>query len=265
MTFAEKLITALPIRGKQAQLAARIEDRHAMAKRALGYVELYGAYTETDARYRVDNLLELWDAGDADDHARFEFDPASIDWDRLRARDPPAVGARTHPRAHEARQVGGGQAAGPAAAGHPVARTGISPCSTSSTRSCPPTSSTPTPGWPAATSPRRGGRASWPTWCARGRRCWRWTGATAATSCAPSTAASRTHPSTQLREDSWELFHRQLLTRSFPDGLRPRAGAPGRRPPDAADHGSAGLHHRADPAALRRHRLRRDGGATTGG
>ena len=82
MTFVEKLLTALPIRGKQAQLAARIEDRHAMAKRALGYVELYGAYTETDARYRVDNLMELWDAGDGDDHERFEFDPAAIDWDR---------------------------------------------------------------------------------------------------------------------------------------------------------------------------------------
>jgi alcohol-forming fatty acyl-CoA reductase len=82
MTFAEKLLTALPIRGRQAQLAARIEDRHAMAKRALGYVELYGAYTETDARYRVDNLLELWAGCDGDDHASFGFDPAAIDWDR---------------------------------------------------------------------------------------------------------------------------------------------------------------------------------------
>ncbi len=82
MTFVEKLITALPIRGRQAQLAARIEDRHAMAKRALGYVELYGAYTETDARYRVDNLLELRQELDADHDARFEFDPAVIDWDR---------------------------------------------------------------------------------------------------------------------------------------------------------------------------------------
>ena len=51
------------------------------------------------------------------------------------------------------------------------------------------------------------------------RRCWRSTGATGATSCARSTAASRTRPSAQLREDSWELFHRQLLTRSFPDGF----------------------------------------------
>jgi fatty acyl-CoA reductase len=81
MTFVEKVITALPIRGKQAQLAARMEDRHALAKRALGYVELYGAYTETDARYRVDNLMELWAAGDDDDHGRFEFDPGAIDWD----------------------------------------------------------------------------------------------------------------------------------------------------------------------------------------
>jgi HAD superfamily hydrolase (TIGR01490 family) len=62
-------------------LAARIEDRHTMAKRALGYVTLYGAYTETDARYRVDNLLELWDSCDESDHERFAFDPIAIDWD----------------------------------------------------------------------------------------------------------------------------------------------------------------------------------------
>jgi alcohol-forming fatty acyl-CoA reductase len=81
MTFVERVITALPIRGKQAQLAARMEDRHALAKRALGYVELYGAYSETDARYRVDNLMELWAAADDDDHERFGFDPAAISWD----------------------------------------------------------------------------------------------------------------------------------------------------------------------------------------
>jgi HAD superfamily hydrolase (TIGR01490 family) len=78
---AERLLTALPVRGKQAELAARIEDRHALAKRALGYVELYGAYTETDARYRVDRLLELWDTFDDDDHRTFCFDPGVIDWD----------------------------------------------------------------------------------------------------------------------------------------------------------------------------------------
>ena len=81
MTVAERVITALPIRGKQAQLAAQIEDRHVMAKRALGYVTLYGAYTETDARYRIDNLLELWDSCDSDDRMHFAFDPGVIDWD----------------------------------------------------------------------------------------------------------------------------------------------------------------------------------------
>ena len=80
MTAAERFLTALPIRGKQAQLAARIEERHALAQRALGYVTLYGAYTETDARYRVDHLLELWAACDEADHERFAFDPGGIDW-----------------------------------------------------------------------------------------------------------------------------------------------------------------------------------------
>ena len=33
------------------------------AERALGYVELYGAYTETEALFRVDRLLELCGTG----------------------------------------------------------------------------------------------------------------------------------------------------------------------------------------------------------
>ena len=134
MTFAEKLITALPIRGRQAQLAARIEDRHAMAKRALGYVELYGAYTETDARYRVDNLLELWDDLRRGRPRAVLLRPRRHRLGPLRARvHLPSVLEHTRVRTKPG-QVGGGQAAGPAAAGHPVARTGISPCSTSSTR-----------------------------------------------------------------------------------------------------------------------------------
>jgi alcohol-forming fatty acyl-CoA reductase len=81
MDAAEKVLTALPLRGKQAAFAARLEDRHALAQRALGYVELYGAYTETEARYRVDRLLALADSLDAVDRDDFGFDPASIDWD----------------------------------------------------------------------------------------------------------------------------------------------------------------------------------------
>ncbi len=61
---------------------AALEEQHLLADRALGYVELYGAYTETEARYRVDRLLALWDRMDADDRQAFCLDPAAIDWER---------------------------------------------------------------------------------------------------------------------------------------------------------------------------------------
>ena len=62
-------------------LAARLEDRNALAKRALGYVELYGAYTETEARYRVDRLLALWDALERRGPGSASAStPAVIDW-----------------------------------------------------------------------------------------------------------------------------------------------------------------------------------------
>lgn len=80
MDALERLITMLPLRGRQAAFSARLEDRNALARRALGYVELYGAYTETEARYRVDRLLALWAELDEEDRERFCFDPAVIDW-----------------------------------------------------------------------------------------------------------------------------------------------------------------------------------------
>ena len=82
MDAVERLFATLPLRGRQAALAAGLEDRQAMAKRALGYVELYGAYTETEARYRVDRLMALQDRCTEEDRAAFCFDPAAIDWDR---------------------------------------------------------------------------------------------------------------------------------------------------------------------------------------
>jgi HAD superfamily hydrolase (TIGR01490 family) len=77
---AEKAITALPVRGKQADLSSRLEERRAEAERALGYVRLYGAYTETEAVFQVDRLIELSDSLDEADRADFTFDPAVIDW-----------------------------------------------------------------------------------------------------------------------------------------------------------------------------------------
>ena len=73
----ERTVTQLPIRGKQAEVSARLEERRGDIERALGYVELYGAYAETEAIFRVDRLLEL--AATVDDHG-FTLDPAAIDW-----------------------------------------------------------------------------------------------------------------------------------------------------------------------------------------
>jgi len=80
---AERAAAMLPIRGRQAAFTAKLEDQRAQVERALGYVELYGAYAETEAIYRVDRLLALYDSLDANDKGTFTFDPAVIDWDHF--------------------------------------------------------------------------------------------------------------------------------------------------------------------------------------
>ncbi len=80
MDVAERGLRLMPFRRKQAEWAAKLEDRQTLAERALGYAELYGAYTETEARYRIDRLLGLFESLDPEDRQRFCFDPAVIDW-----------------------------------------------------------------------------------------------------------------------------------------------------------------------------------------
>ena len=65
---------------------AALEEQHLLADRALGYVELYGAYTETEALYRVDRLLALWDRMDEDDRATLLPRPGRHRLGRLRPR-----------------------------------------------------------------------------------------------------------------------------------------------------------------------------------
>jgi alcohol-forming fatty acyl-CoA reductase len=80
LAAGEKAISSLPIRGRQAEFGARLEEKRSQAERALSYVELYGAYAETEALYQVDRLVELWERLDPSDQATFTFDPAVIDW-----------------------------------------------------------------------------------------------------------------------------------------------------------------------------------------
>lgn len=77
---AERTLQALPLRGKQADLSARLEERREEAERALSYVELYGAYAETEAIFSVDRLLDLYEQLPPEDRSEFCFDPAVIDW-----------------------------------------------------------------------------------------------------------------------------------------------------------------------------------------
>jgi alcohol-forming fatty acyl-CoA reductase len=77
---AERLLASLPLRGKQAELSATIEERREEVDRAMGYVELYGAYAECEAVYGVDHLLARWEALEPTDQEAFAFDPRSIDW-----------------------------------------------------------------------------------------------------------------------------------------------------------------------------------------
>ncbi|MDY7099748.1 MAG: HAD-IB family hydrolase [Actinomycetota bacterium] len=77
---AEKALGTLPLRGRQAELVTSLESRRDEAERAMGYVELYGAYAECEAVYGVDSLLAWWDDLDEADRDRFAFDPRVIDW-----------------------------------------------------------------------------------------------------------------------------------------------------------------------------------------
>ena len=77
---ADQFLEKLPLRGKMAEYATRLEGRKELLDQAFGYVELYGAYAECEALYGVENLLALWDSLDTEDQADFLFDPRAIDW-----------------------------------------------------------------------------------------------------------------------------------------------------------------------------------------
>ncbi len=79
---AERIARTLPIRGDLAERTYSIEERRLLAERALGYVELYGSYVESEARFRIDRTLALQDTLSDADRKTFCFDPAVVDWRR---------------------------------------------------------------------------------------------------------------------------------------------------------------------------------------
>ena len=79
---ADRVLAALPLRGRHALMSASLEERRHQLERASEYVELYGAYAECEAIYQLDRLMALWDSLDDADRAQFCFDPRSVDWTR---------------------------------------------------------------------------------------------------------------------------------------------------------------------------------------
>lgn len=76
----EQAIGTLPLRGRQAQWSATVEERRETVTRALTYVELYGAYTSCEAIYGVDRLLALQESLADADRVHFSMDPRIVDW-----------------------------------------------------------------------------------------------------------------------------------------------------------------------------------------
>ena len=76
----ERVLQALPLRGKQATWAAKLDETKTDIDRAFQYVQLYGLYTECEAIYQVDHLMRIHDGLDAADQIAFNIDPRSVDW-----------------------------------------------------------------------------------------------------------------------------------------------------------------------------------------
>ena len=78
---AQKAFELLPVRGRRAELGARLEEQREQIARARGYVDLYGAYAECEAAFGLERLLDLWDSLDDRDQDAFCFNPRVVDWD----------------------------------------------------------------------------------------------------------------------------------------------------------------------------------------
>ncbi|MEM9203653.1 MAG: SDR family oxidoreductase [Actinomycetota bacterium] len=80
LNTGERILDALPLRGRQAEIGADLEQQKEQLDRAGGYVELYGAYTECEAIYQLDRMYGLWNSLDESDQRDFNMDPKSIHW-----------------------------------------------------------------------------------------------------------------------------------------------------------------------------------------
>jgi len=77
---AEALLRKVPVRRGVPELTSRIDQQRSAVLRALEYVDLYGAYSETQVVFAAETLLDLAERLDPADRETFVVDPARIDW-----------------------------------------------------------------------------------------------------------------------------------------------------------------------------------------
>lgn len=82
MEYSEKALRFAPFRHAAGKALARLHTQQAGVLRAKGYVDIYAAYTESEARFRIERTLELYGLLTKEDQKTFNFDPIDIDWRR---------------------------------------------------------------------------------------------------------------------------------------------------------------------------------------
>ena len=244
--------------GQAGRVVGPLEEQREQAERALGYVELYGAYAECEAIYGVDRLLALLGRARRRRPARRSASTRGSSTGPLRARRSTCRRSSSTPGS--ARRRGGRTASRPRRpAAPPGARppTATSPPSTSRTRSSPRTSWRRTRGWPPGGCPPTTGCASSP------RRCAEAPGAAGARPARPQRLPAPLLPALRGRPGRPDRRGRRRdVQRPDPHQVVPGRHPPGARAPRASATArvliTGALDFVVEPLrpAVRRHRVR---------
>ena len=253
VTTAERTLNALPLRGRQAEMAADLEDTREQAERAMGYVELYGAYAECEAIYGVDRLLERWDRLAAGRPGAVPLRPPGH---RL---DHATCGRSTCPRWSTTPGSAPPRAGAPArTARDRLRRQVLSPerhfAAFDLENTLVASNVVASYAWLASRrlDRRRPGPLRAADAAPRRPACWRLDRRDRSDFLRYFYRRYEGAPVGQLQDDAYEHASAYILRQGLPRRAAPGARAPPRRPPHRADHRRARLRHRAAAPAVRR-------------
>ncbi len=254
---AESVLERAPLRRQAGRVVDQVEEKQELADRALIYVELYGAYTECEAIYGVERLLDAVGRGHRRGPGRLRRRPRAS-----------STGTATSTEIHlpsiveHARVNTSGSGSAPATPRFERLRKQVlSPDRQFAAFDLENTliSSNVVDVLRLARHPaparRRASSASPPSCIAEGPALLALDRRDRADFLRSFYRRYEDAPADQLALDSVELFNQLLLAKCLPRGHPPGPRAPRARPPHGAHHRRARLRRRAAPAAVRRHRL----------